>query len=449
MDDRPSSDSPPPRDQAFRDIDHFLALLGHEMRNPLGALRNALDLIERHSDGDLRRRQLKIARRQVEDMSRLAEDLLDASRLDSGKLRLKPEALDLRLEAYRLVEMWRPELTAAGLELVLEGPQTPEVLETVAHQPVAVEVDRTRLRQMVSNLLSNARKFTGKGGRITVRLSTEEGRAILSVQDTGCGMEPSEIERLFDAFEQGDKARELMTGGLGLGLPIVRGLARAHGGDLTASSDGPGHGSCFTLSLPITDEAVPWAAETGAMYVAALGSPGPSKPPKPRIQALDPAETIDPFRGGARPIEPSPSGSPSEASEASEAVSPAPHLADRQSTGSQRRIMLIDDHRASVETLAELLRLEGLEVTVFHDGRTALSSWSSVRPHAVVCDLGLPIVDGFEVAKALRRDAGSDLLLVALSGYVDATTRSQAKDAGFDHHLAKPVQLGRLLDLLS
>lgn len=445
MDDRPTSDSQPTRDQAFRDKDHFLALLGHEMRNPLGALRNALELIERHPDGDVRRRQLKVARRQVEDMSRLAEDLLDASRLDSGKLQLKPEALDLRLEAYRLVEMWRPELTAAGLELVLEGPQAPEVLETVAHQPVAVEVDRTRLRQMVSNLLSNARKFTERGGRIIVRLSTEDGRAILSVRDTGCGLEPSEMDRLFDAFEQGNKARELMTGGLGLGLPIVRGLARAHGGDLTATSDGPGHGSCFSLSLPLTDQSVPWATETGAMYVAALGSPPPSKPPSPRIQPLGSGATIDPFRGGAKTDEtngPSPS-SPKQPSTGSSGSS-----VTHEQAGSQH-IMLIDDHQASVESLAELLRLEGFEVTVFYDGRKALDHLSTVRPRVVVCDLGLPIVDGFEVARTLREVTDGDLLLIALSGYVDANTRSQAREAGFDHHLAKPVQLDRLLDLLS
>ncbi len=447
MDDRPTSDSQPPRDQALRDKDHFLALLGHEMRNPLGALRNALELIERHPDGDIRRRQLKIARQQVEDMSRLAEDLLDASRLDSGKLQLKPEALDLRLEAYRLVEMWRPELAAAGLDLVLEGPKAPEVLETVTQQPVAVEVDRTRLRQMVSNLLSNARKFTEKGGRITVRLSTEDGRAILSVRDTGCGMEPSEIDRLFDAFEQGDKARELMTGGLGLGLPIVRGLARAHGGDLTASSKGPGHGSCFSLSLPLTDQSVPWATETGAMYVAALGSPPSSKPPRPRIQPLHSGATIDPFRGGAETAEltGSPTGSPMGPSPGIEAASDA----DLQHTDARRHIMLIDDHQASVESLAELLRLEGFEVVVFYDSRKALDHLSTARPHVVVCDLGLPIVDGFEVARTLRRITDDDLLLIALSGYVDANTRSEARDAGFDHHLAKPVQLDHLLRLLS
>ena len=425
MDERPKSDS-----QAIRDKDHFLALLGHEMRNPLGALRNALELIERHPDADVRRRQLKIAHRQVEDMSRLAEDLLDASRIDAGKLQLKLEALDLRLETYRLIESWRPELTSAGLELVLEGPRDPEVLETVTHQPVAVEVDRTRLRQMVGNLLSNARKFTQAGGRITVRLSTEGNQAILSVQDTGCGMDPAEIERLFDAFEQSEKARELMTGGLGLGLPIVRGLARAHGGDLVASSEGTGHGSCFTLSLPMTEQAVPWASETGAMYVAALGSPSPPPPATPR-GGITVAETQD--SRPAASIDPTPASSSS---------------TPPKGSASKGRIMLIDDHQASAEGLAELLRLEGLEVVVFHGGREALESLDIVNPAAVVCDLGLPIVDGFEVARTLRRTAGDDLLLIALSGYVDAKTRSKAELAGFDCHLAKPVQLDRLLALL-
>lgn len=439
MDERPKSDS-----QAIRDKDHFLALLGHEMRNPLGALRNALELIERHPDADVRRRQLKIAHRQVEDMSRLAEDLLDASRIDAGKLQLKPEALDLRLETYRLIESWRPELTSAGLELVLEGPQVPEVFETVAHQPVAVEADRTRLRQMVGNLLSNARKFTQAGGRITVRLSTEGNQAILSVQDTGCGMDPAEIERLFDAFEQSEKARELMTGGLGLGLPIVRGLARAHGGDLVASSEGTGHGSCFTLSLPMTEQAVPWASETGAMYVAALGSPSPPQPATPRIQALEPTETMDPFRGSAAVAE-------TQDTRSAASIDPTPASSSStppKGSASKGRIMLIDDHQASAEGLAELLRLEGLEVVVFHGGREALESLDIVNPAAVVCDLGLPIVDGFEVARTLRRTAGDDLLLIALSGYVDAKTRSKAELAGFDCHLAKPVQLDRLLALL-
>ena len=416
-------DSPTPAPGAR---DHFLALLGHEMRNPLGALRNALDLIERHPDSDVRRRQLKIARRQVEDLTRLVEDLLDASRIDAGKLQLKTEALDLRLEAYRLIESWRPELATAGLDLALHGPEIPAVLESVAQQPIAVEVDRTRLHQMVGNLLSNARKFTLRGGRIVVRLGVADGMARLSVEDSGCGMEPAEIERLFDAFEQSEKARELMTGGLGLGLPIVRGLARAHGGDLTAHSDGPGLGSCFTLTLPITDSLVPaWASETGAMYVAALGGPNPPSA-VPRVQALDSTAIIDPFRGG-KPLQPEPA---------------------REHQPQGLRILLIDDHTASAEGLAELLRLEGHTVQVIDDGRQAQAAYGSIRPHVIVCDLGLPVMDGYAVARALRADAGHDLLLIALSGFVDSASRAKASAAGFDHHLAKPVDLDHLLELL-
>lgn len=354
----------------------FLITLGHELRNPLGSVTTALEVLDgpaREAESEERMRQ--ILRRQVGQLARLVDDLLDVSRIEQGKVALRTERLDLAEVLRDVVESHRAEAEAAEVTL---GTELPE-------EPAWVEADGTRLVQVVENLVSNALKFTDPGGRVTVALERSGGELAVRVRDTGCGLAPDEIEKVFEPFAQTDEAQRRMAGGLGLGLPIVKGLVEAHGGRLEAASPGPGEGAEFTVRLP------------------AAGPP-----------TEHPAEVVE----EAAPVRP-------------------------------LRVLVIDDHRDSADGLAELLRTLGHEAEVTYDGAAGVEAAVRSPPDVVISDLGLPEMDGYEVARRLRRHGATrGLHLIALSGYGGTATHDRTLEAGFDHHLTKPVDPATLRGLL-
>jgi signal transduction histidine kinase len=353
----------------------FMITLGHELRNPLGSVTTALAVLDRElADEATGERMRQILRRQLGHLSRLVDDLLDISRIEQDKLSLRTERLDATALVREVAEAHRDQAEAAGLKLATELPAG----------PAWVEGDATRLVQVFENLVSNSIKFTDPGGRVTLALEHGAGEVAMRVRDTGCGLAPEELEQVFEPFAQTDEAQRRMSGGLGLGLPIVKGLTEAHGGRLEATSLGPGRGAEFTVRLP-----------------AASLQEAPAEAAAPRA--------------------------------------PQPGL--------PLRVLVIDDHRDSAEGLAELLRLAGHEVEIAYDGRSALAAVARSAPAVVISDLGLPEMDGFAIARTLR-DRNRELRLIALSGFGDSAAVEAAIAAGFDHHLTKPVDPRALRALL-
>jgi len=349
--------------------DEFLAMLGHELRNPLGAISNAahvLGLVE--NAGHLVVRAQGIISRQVVQLGRVVDDLLDVSRVTSGKIALEPRPLDLAELARRVA--------------ALIGP--PHVVLVDATE-VWVDADAARLEQVMVNLLQNAVKYTPAGGEIRV-LVTPEGRdAVLSIRDSGVGIAPEFLPRVFDIFVQGDQSLDRSKGGLGIGLALVRRLVEQHGGTVAVASEGAGKGSTFTVRLP------------------AIARPVETRAPAP---------------------------------------SPRPTAA--------RRVLVIEDNDDSRQMLRELIRLLGHEVYEAVDGVTGVSSALTLEPDLALVDIGLPGIDGYEVARRLREHpAGRRLLLVALTGYGLPEDRERSRSAGFDLHLVKPVDPARLAQLLA
>jgi signal transduction histidine kinase/ActR/RegA family two-component response regulator len=357
--------------------DRFLAMLSHELRNLLNALRSSLEVLQRDPEPAIRQRMQNLAIGQTEHLRRLVEDLLDVSQIHRGHLEVRAVPLDMAQEVGGLLTTWREKVAGTGLRLRIERPVA----------PLWTRADPTRLAQIVGNLLSNACKFTDPGGEIRVSLERRNGKVRLTVADTGCGMKAEALEKVFEPFTQTEEAQKRMTGGLGLGLSIVKGLVESHGGAMWAESDGPGLGSRFLVDLPAT---APPAEGTAAFRV------------------IEP-EPADPLR-----------------------------------------ILLVDDHEASVEGLAQLLRLEGHEVEVATDGPSALEQAPAFEPDIVLCDLGLPGMDGYEVARILRGGPQpGDFRLFAISGFADPGSKARALDAGFDDHLSKPINITELMRRLS
>ncbi len=368
--------------------DHFLAMLAHELRNPLAAVSTALEVLMREDTDEPERvtRMRRIARRQMKHMALLVDNLLDISRIERGKLSLRLARLDLVELVRDLAEAERARIEAADLAFSVVLPD----------EPLWVDGDPTRLTQVVLNLLSNAAKFTDPGGRVEIRVAAApEGpagpaepageTALVSVRDTGAGLAPDELERIFEPFAQTPDAVARAAGGLGLGLPIVKGLVEAHGGTIRAESAGRGRGAELTVRLPRRPAPPPEAGEAPALE-------------------------------GAAPS----------------------------------RIVVIDDHRDTAEGLSELLGLFGHEVEAQRDGESGLQEIRRFRPDVVLCDLDLPgELDGYQVAEILRsnpRTAG--IRLVALTGYGDDETVRRTREAGFDHHLTKPVDAERLREVV-
>jgi CheY-like chemotaxis protein len=315
--------------------------------------------------------------RQVRHLTHLVDDLLDVSRLTRGKVQLRKQRLDLGQLARTTAEDRRPVLEGAGLALQLEVPQT----------PVWVLGDATRLAQILTNLLDNAAKFSGRGRTVTVRVTADAVRdqAVLSVRDQGIGIEPEMLSRVFNVFAQADKSLDRSGGGMGLGLALVKGLAELHGGKVEATSEGPGKGAVFTVRLPLEQEPAALAAS---------------------------------------PSEPQPSGK---------------HF----------RILIVEDNKDAANSLSILLEVLGHEVKVAYTGPAGVEAAREWRPDVVLCDIGLPGLDGYGVARELRLNpTTARVRLLALTGYGQEEDKRRSREAGFDYHLVKPAdpeELHRLL----
>jgi PAS domain S-box-containing protein len=351
---------------ANRAKDEFLALLAHELRNPLAPIVTAAALLRRPDPpAALLERATAIVERQARNLGRLLDDLLDVSRITRGRIDLRWETVLLADAVGRAVEAARPLVDERRQALSL-------ALPTV---PLYVEADPTRLEQIVVNILNNAAKYTPPEGRISVRVSGEDGHAVVRVADTGVGIAPEMLPRIFELFAQGDQSLAHTSGGLGVGLTLVRRLVELHGGRVAVDSGGPGRGSEFTIRLPLSRNH-PGGAPAGIAVV----------------DRCPPAA-----------------------------------------------VLLIEDNADARETLRALLESEGHRVDEAADGADGLARAESGRPDIALIDLGLPGIDGYEVARRLRARLGARPILVAISGYGQMSDRLRALDAGFDAHLTKPV----------
>lgn len=366
-------------ESASRAKDDFLAMLGHELRNPLAPIRTALELLARR-EGASPRLELEVIGRQVDHLVGLVDDLLDISRIERGKIELRRETVDLAEVISDAVEMATP-LVAKREQLVrVQAPRS----------ELWVDGDRARLVQIVVNLLTNASKYGDTRGSIDVVAGYESGRITVRVRDDGCGIPPELLTRIFDLFEQGRRTLDRSMGGLGLGLSIVRSLVRLHGGEVFAASEGAGKGSEFTVRLPAADE------------------------PTERSLVVVPARPENVVSGEAR-----------------------------------LRVLVVDDNEDAAELVSLALATQGYETAVAHDGATALETAGWFAPHVAVLDLGLPVMDGCELARRLRELPEHALLrLVAVTGFGHDADRQRAREAGFDAHLLKPIQLDDLRDAI-
>lgn len=357
--------------EADRHKDAFLAMLAHELRNPLGPVRNAVAVLRKFGPVGPEVTQARdMIDRQVGHMARLVDDLLDATRIAQGKVFLRPERCDLAAVARQTAEDFRSVLEGSGVRLLVEAPPA----------PVWVDGDCTRLAQIVGNLLHNAHKFTNPGGSVTVRLAEDpERHAVLSVRDTGIGIDPAILPRVFDVFSQADETLERVRGGLGLGLALVKGLAELHHGTVEASSAGPGRGSEFVVRLPLAE---------GPPVVTPANAP--------------PADDTQ------RPY----------------------------------RVLVIEDNVDAAESLRMLLALVGHEVRTAATGPAGVAAAQAFGPDVILCDIGLPGgMSGYDVARAVRQDpATAGAVIVALTGYGRDEDQAKARAAGFDVHLTKPVE---------
>jgi PAS domain S-box-containing protein len=365
--------------EADRRKDEFLAMLGHELRNPLGVISNTVHLLRWH--GSLEKPPLQlhdIIERQVAHMSELVDDLLDVSRISRGQIGLSYERCDLTTITRATAEDYRGSLEQSGLKLELDTP----------NRSLWVMGDRTRLAQVIGNLLHNAEKFTSAGGRVTVQLTENSGpSAMLIVRDTGVGMQPDILARAFEPFSQSDRTLDRSEGGLGLGLAVVKGLVELHRGTVEARSEGAGRGAEFTVCLPLTQ-------------APASISPISIK------SAADGACTY--------------------------------------------RILLIEDNLVGARTMRTYLSMAGHEVEEAHSGTEGIDAARRFRPEVVLCDIGLPGMDGYAVARALRQEPGvAEAYMIAISGYGQEEDKRRSFAAGFDMHLTKPVDLKMLKQLLS
>ena len=361
-------------EQANRSKDEFLAMLGHELRNPLAPILTALQLLElRHSGPP--QKEHAVIERQVHHMMHLVDDLLDISRITRGKLELKRRPIDLRAVLARAIELASPLLEQRNHQFHLDVPS----------HPIGVDGDEARLTQVVANLLTNAAKYTEVGGEISAAIREHDGEVELSVTDNGMGISPDLLPRVFELFVQGYRTSERSTGGLGIGLTLVRTLVEMHGGSVSAHSAGPGKGSRFAIRL------------------ATVALPAPA--PEPRASGIPTAE---------RP----------------------------------RRILIVDDNEDALALLAELLEAAGHDVHTASDPARALGMLAEVDPEIAILDIGLPVMDGYELAARIRAQlAGARLF--ALTGYGQAADREKTLAAGFNAHFVKPVDLKQLMDKIA
>jgi signal transduction histidine kinase len=363
--------------EADRKKDDFIALLAHELRNPLAPIRNGLQIIRLSADREVRMAAQAMMDRQMAHMVRLVDDLLDVSRISRNKMELRRSRLTLAEAVSGAVETAGPAVEEAGHELTVSLPR----------RPVYLDADLTRLAQVFANLLTNSAKYTPRGGKIWLAAERRGGEVAVSVRDTGIGIPADSLPAIFDMFSQVDRSIERSTGGLGIGLALVKGLVEMHGGTVTAESDGDGRGSTFTVTMPV---------------LAGDAEPAAAAPP-----------------------------------------ADAPR-------GPGRRVLVADDNRDGAESLAMMLRLLGHEVRTANDGVAAVESAERFRPDAILMDLGMPRVNGLEATRRIRGQPwGKSIRIVALTGWGQETDRERSREAGCDGHLIKPVNLKDLETVLA
>ncbi len=362
---------------AARHKDEFLAVLAHELRNPVAPLRTALQLLEVAGDDVARRaRACGVMGRQLHQLVRLVDDLLDVSRITRGRIELKKQPVELATILQNAIETSRPMIEANGHQLTVTFPR----------EPIVVDADATRLAQVFANLLNNAAKYTPRGGHIDLAAECDRAVATVRVGDTGTGIPPEMLTRVFDMFVQVDRSFEKTSGGLGIGLTLVKRLVEMHGGTVEARSDGDNKGSEFVVSLPVVSNT---------------------------------RQVVDEPRA---------------------AVATVP-------LSSRRRILVADDNEDAAECLAEALRLIGHDVRTVHDGVAAVSTAEAIRPDIVLLDLGMPRMDGYEAAKRIREQLGPAAVIVAVTGWGQQEDQRRSRAAGFDRHLIKPIDISDVVAL--
>ncbi len=363
---------------ADRHKDEFLAMLAHELRNPLAPIRNALHIMKHAGNaGPVVERVREVAERQVRHMARLLDDLLDVARISRGRIDLRREPVAVASILRQTVEAVRPLIEERCHELTIAPPVG----------PLWVDADPTRLEQVLTNLLNNAAKYTDPGGRIGLSAGREGDEVVVRVRDTGVGIAPDMLPRIFDLFVQAERRLDRSQGGVGIGLTLVRRLVELHGGTVEAFSPGLGRGSEFVVRLPLS----------------AAAPSGPAGPDNGEAASL-----------------------------------------------TRRRILVADDNRDAADSLALMLTMMGGEVHATYDGLAAVEAAAAFRPDVIVLDVGMPGLDGYDAARRIREQAwGKDVVLIALTGWGQEEDRQRSEEAGFDHHLPKPVEPDALKRLLA
>jgi signal transduction histidine kinase len=364
--------------QADRRKDEFLAILAHELRNPLAPIRNSLQILRMTGCSDpTAERVCEMMERQVNQMVRLVDDLMEVSRITRGLIELRKEETDLTTVIRSAVDTSKPLIEAKQHQLAISLPP----------DPIPLYGDSIRLGQVVANLLNNSAKYTDRGGQIWLTAKRDGSTAVISVRDNGIGLSADMLPVVFEMFMQVDRSTNRSEGGLGIGLTLVKNLVEQHGGSIAAHSDGSGKGSEFTVRLPIT---VPASHESRAPSTIGMA------PDVPR-----------------------------------------------------RRVLVVDDNYDAAASLGMLLKYLGADVHTANDGAAALSAIESYRPDVVLLDIGMPVMDGFEVARRIRENRDNDnIVLVALTGWGQADDRNRTRAAGFNHHLVKPADISSIQTLL-
>jgi PAS domain S-box-containing protein len=363
--------------ESDRKKDEFIALLAHELRNPLAPIRNGLQVLRQATDASIRDRAQQIMDRQLSHMVRLIDDLLDVSRITRHKLELRRSRVSLSEIVDSAIESAQPAIDAAGHELVV----------TLPARPIYLDADLTRLAQVLSNLLANSAKYTAAKGRILLSAERHDEVVEIAVTDNGIGIPPESLPLIFDMFSQVDRSIERSTGGLGIGLALVKGLTEMHGGTVVAQSEGAGTGSTFVVTLPVIHD-----SET---------------------DAAEPAASRTPAAAG-------------------------------------RRVLVVDDSLDGAQSLGMMLELFGHEVALAHDGIDAIERAEQFRPDLILMDIGMPRLNGLEATRRIRKEPwGKAATIIALTGWGQDADRQQSREAGCDGHLVKPVALEELQRILS
>ena len=364
-------------EQADRRKDEFLAMMSHELRNPLSSIKLAMEVVRRHAAPDPKVKWgLDVADRQTRQLIRLIEELLDVTRISRGKIVLKQETVDLQGVLTHSIETVQSQMEGRAQTLILQAPEG----------PVWVRGDEARLVQVFANLLHNASKYSAEGSTVELQMAPHQDGAVrVTVTDQGIGIDADMLTHVFDLFSQGQHGLDRAQGGLGVGLTLARRLAQLHGGEIDAFSEGRDKGSCFTVRLPLT--------------VAADGASGVSA-------------------GAVVGVE----------------------------QAARRAVLVVDDNKDAATALAAILEADGHRVGTAADGQQALDLLAAFAPDVVILDIGLPLLDGYEVARRMRQTpTGADVLLIALTGYGQTADRERANEAGFDFHFVKPADMVQLL----